>query len=111
MTGILRFAKTGIFSGMNNFSSFSVLEDKFSKFFGFTQEEIKLLIDRQDLLNVEDRLRVAYNGYQNGDQLVYNPWSVMNCFDKLQEESRKQNPKPQSAFGPYWVNTGSIELL
>ncbi|MEM7589338.1 MAG: AAA family ATPase [Myxococcota bacterium] len=100
ITGILRVAKEDIFSGVNNLGVYGVLDWKFDRHFGFTQDEIDQLFEQR---NIQQHLQSAkqwYNSYCIGQQAVYNPWSVISYVGNL--------PRPPE---PYWVNTGGIDLL
>ena len=99
LTGILRIAKESIFSGLNNLREFSVLDERFGSYFGFTSSEVKKLLA---LYGGEDRYEEVsswYDGYLFGKDEVFNPWSVMNYID--------------SGFSPraWWANTGNNEVL
>ena len=99
LTGILRVAKESFFSGLNNLSTFTILNETFSTQFGLLEDEvIRLLVDFDMMNNLED-MRIWYNGYRFGSQVLYNPWSILHCiYNKGQLQ-------------PYWVNTSENELL
>ncbi|MEI8294916.1 MAG: AAA family ATPase [Alphaproteobacteria bacterium] len=99
MTGILRVSRESLFSGLNNISAHSILHSKFSSFFGFTQDEIDQLLLRADLQDKASDIKHWYNGYQIGDSVLYNPWSIVNCI---------QN---EGALQPFWTNTSDNILL
>ena len=99
MTGILRISQESLFSGMNNLAVYTVLNTKFSSYFGFTPEEVKDMLAYYGVENKAEELRQWYDGYQFGGQEIYNPWSVINYISN--------NCEPQ----PYWVNTGRNEIL
>jgi len=88
LTGILRIAGAGIFSGANNVSAYTVLDERFSKHFGFSEEEIEKMLDDMERDGIADAksklapIREWYNGYQFGQEVVYNPWSTMMCFSR-----------------------------
>lgn len=100
LTGILRVAKESIFSGLNNVSVFSVLSRPFSSWFGFTEPEVQALCEGVGPAANLPGIRDWYNGYQMGDTVVYNPWSVLRYLSN-----------PADGFVPYWVNTASHDLL
>ncbi len=102
LTGILRVAKESMFSGLNNFVSSSGLEaDPFCDKFGFTESEVMALLADQGLNRHQmDEVRDWYDGYRYGGITLYNPWSILNYAFAL-----------QPALRPYWVNTGSLDLL
>ncbi len=102
LTGILRVAKESMFSDLNNFTASSSLElDYFSEKFGFTEEEVALMLKDNDLNGREmEDIRSWYDGYRFGDIAIYNPWSILNFVFSLQHSLK-----------PYWVNTSGNELL
>ena len=99
LTGILRVAKESIFSGMNNLKTYSILDDGYSSYFGFTEKEVK---DMQRYYGKDDKyneLSEWYDGYRFGNTEIFNPWSVINyisdnCFPKA-----------------FWQSTGSNEII
>ncbi len=99
MTGILRIAQESLFSGLNNISVYSVMDDEYSQYFGFTQEEIDDMLEYYGLSEKKQQLHEWYDGYLFGNREIYNPWSVINYIAK--------GGVPQA----YWVNTGKNEIL
>jgi len=101
ITGILRISKESIFSGLNNVTVHTVLDDDFSDKFGFTEVETKqILVDFQVPTDYE-LIKKWYNGYKIGTTTdIYNPWSILNYAISY-----------KSGFKPFWVNTSSDELL
>ena len=98
MTGILRVAKENIFSGLNNLRVHTILDNRFTEYFGITESEVeKALKDFNFEFELQD-VQKWYNGYLFGDIKVYNPWSIINF---LNDEKLK----------PYWVNTSGNELI
>ncbi|WP_315288446.1 AAA family ATPase [Leptotrichia massiliensis] len=98
MTGILRVAKENIFSGLNNLRVHTILDNKFTEYFGITESEVeKALKDFNLEFELQD-VQKWYNGYLFGDIKVYNPWSIINF---LNDEKLKS----------YWVNTSGNELI
>ena len=100
ITGIVRIAREDIFSGLNNLSTYGVLEKKFSKHFGFNQEEVDALLDQKGLSEHKKIVKDWYNGYQFGPTTIYNPWSIINFIDS-------DEPIPRL----YWINTSSDHLV
>lgn len=100
ITGILRVAKESIFSGLNNLKVYSILSFKFSDKFGFTEEEMKDLIEYYNLKDSTEGIKNWYNGYIFGGKVIYNPWSVLNYIDNNEE-----------GFMPYWINSSSNDLI
>ena len=99
LTGILRIAQESIFSGMNNLSVNSVMDNEYAEFFGFTYSEIHKMMKYYGIVDKEAELKEWYDGYRFGDKEIFNPWSVINYISK--------KCVPQA----YWVNTGKIEIL
>lgn len=98
MTGILRVAKENIFSGLNNLRVHTILDNRFTEYFGITESEVeKALKDFNLEFELQD-VQKWYNGYLFGDIKVYNPWSIINF---LNDEKLK----------PYWVNTSGNGLI
>lgn len=97
LTGIQRVAKENIFSGLNNIVVYTVNNTKYSEYFGFTEEETEKLLNYYDL-ELSDEVNSMYDGYNFGGKSIYNPWSILNYV-----ESRE--------LLPYWVNTGSNDLI
>ncbi|NME68158.1 AAA family ATPase, partial [Flammeovirga aprica] len=100
ITGILRVAKESIFSGLNNLRVYSVLNQTFSDKFGLQEEEVKTLLLSISEEEQFDKVKEWYNGYQFGKSQVYNPWSIINFADSIEE-----------GVQPYWVNTSANELI
>ena len=99
LTGILRVSKENLFSGLNNLVVNSVLDEKYSEYFGFTSDEVTAMAayyGREDKLN---ELREWYDGYLFGNREIYNPWSVANYFNN--------ECKPR----PFWTNTSDNEII
>ncbi|MBM3887221.1 AAA family ATPase [Candidatus Dependentiae bacterium] len=100
ITGIMRTAKEGIFSGLNNLMVCDILDEKFSDKFGFTESEIDQLLNDYELTGHREVIKQWYNGYQFGNTCsVYNPWSVLNCADN------------KGSTKTYWVNTSDNAVI
>lgn len=99
LTGILRIAQESIFSGLNNLTVNSVMDDEYDQFFGFTSSEVRDMLEYYGYLDKESELKDWYDGYLFGSTEIYNPWSVINYISK--------DCIPQA----YWVNTGKNEIL
>lgn len=97
MTGILRVAKESIFSGLNNLYVDSITKNRFN-YFGLTEEEVKKMLEHYEMSYEMNEVKEWYNGYIFGEDLLYNPWSIINF---VKEDVLK----------PYWVNTSSNELI
>ena len=85
ITGCLRLAKASIFTGTNNFASYSVLDDDFSGYFGFSREEVEAMLSAADREDKADLIKEWYDGYVFGDSCVYCPWDVMNYMSALRK--------------------------
>ena len=99
LTGILRVAKESIFSGMNNLSINSVLDNKYSAYFGFTADEVMEMAEYYGAADKFDEICQWYDGYRFGKTEIFNPWSVVNYF------SNECEPRP------FWVSTGSNDII
>lgn len=99
LTGILRVAKESIFSGLNNLTINSILDNKYSKYFGFTAEEVKEMAHYYRADNKYNEICEWYDGYKFGDTEIFNPWSVINYF--------RNDCQPRA----YWQSTGSNEII
>ena len=99
LTGILRVAKESIYSGMNNLKTYSILDDGYSSYFGFTEKEVKDMLRYYGKDDKYNELSEWYDGYRFGNTEIFNPWSVINyisdnCFPKA-----------------FWQSTGSNEII
>ena len=99
LTGILRIAQESIFSGLNNLSINTVMDEEYDSFFGFTSDEVKKMLEYYGMSKKESELKDWYDGYLFGSEEIYNPWSVINYISR--------GGIPQA----YWVNTGKNEIL
>lgn len=103
-TGCLRIARESIFTGTNNFMSYSVLDDDFSEYFGFTQSEVSLLLQKTGCLDKAEIIRDWYDGYVFGNTSVYCPWDVAGYVSAL---LRRNDAEPKN----YWRNTSSNGII
>jgi hypothetical protein len=99
VTGVLRIAKESIFSDLNNLEVLSLLDLEFQDHFGFTEAEVKRLIEDFSFKEASI-LKKWYDGYLFGERVIYNPWSVLSFMNRKQKLPR-----------PYWINTASESLL
>ena len=99
LTGILRIAQESIFSGLNNLTVNTVMDEEYDQYFGFTSAEVHEMLQYYGVLDKEEELKSWYDGYHFGNEEIYNPWSVINYISK--------GCVPQA----YWVNTGKNEIL
>ena len=104
VTGCLRIAKESIFTGTNNFAAYSILDEEFSEYFGFTYQEVdQLLIDAGYSVQSET-IKKWYDGYVFGSTPVYCPWDVVNYISRL---IRKGITKPKN----FWLHTSGNGVI
>lgn len=99
LTGILRAAKESIFSGLNNLVINSVLDHKYSEYFGFTAEEVREMAAYYGSIDKFDEVCEWYDGYRFGRTEIFNPWSVINYFSN--------DCEPRT----FWLSTGSNDII
>lgn len=104
ITGCLRLAKESVFTGTNNFASYSVLDEEFSQFFGFSDSEVRSALKAAGLYRKAETVKEWYDGYVFGNSYVYCPWDVVNYLSALNRNSEAQ-PKN------YWKNTSHNGVL
>ena len=104
VTGCLRVSKESIFTGLNNFATNSILNDKYAEYFGFEEVEVRELLDYYDFGEYFDVTKKWYDGYRFGQTEVYNPWSVMNYAVRLLTETDKE-PRTE------WINSSSNSII
>ena len=104
VTGCLRVAKESIFTGTNNFVTYSILDKRFSSFFGFSEDEIEKMLEVADRKEVAPVIKEWYDGYIFGNSYVYCPWDVMNYLSALKDD---RTAKPKN----YWKNTSHNGIL
>ena len=104
ITGCLRIAKESIFTGTNNFASYSVLDKSFSGYFGFTDEEVDRMLEAADRTARKSTIKEWYDGYVFGNSYVYCPWDVINFLSELRNypDARPKN---------FWKNTSHNGIL
>lgn len=99
LTGILRVAKESIFSGMNNLKVNTIMDERFSSYFGFTEKEVELMLEYYGASEKMPEARAWYDGYRFGNSDVFNPWSIINYVD--------EHCFPKA----FWQSTGSNEIV
>ncbi len=104
ITGCLRIAKESIFTGTNNFASYSVLDEDFSDYFGFSSGEVDAILEAADRKDKADIIKEWYDGYVFGNSYVYCPWDVINYLSALK---KRKDAKPKN----YWKNTSHNGIL
>ena len=104
MTGCLRISKESIFTGLNNFKTYSLLDEMNEEYFGFNENEVKQLLEDYQLSSYMNEVKEWYDGYLFGNTEIYNPWStLMYVKNKIQDQSFK----PVS----FWANTSGNNLV
>lgn len=104
MTGCLRISKESIFTGLNNFTAYSVLNNISSESFGFTESEVKKLLKDYNLSEKMDEVKKWYDGYQFGNKEIYNPWSTLMYVKNIMQDV---SFKPIS----FWANTSGNDIV
>lgn len=99
ITGILRIAKANLFSDLNNVREYTLLDQDFTKFYGFTQNEVDELFTKVLTTTPANKIKDWYNGYTFGNEIIYNPWSIMCC---LTSKGRLDH---------YWIDSGGTGLV
>ncbi|WP_341761110.1 AAA family ATPase [Candidatus Tisiphia endosymbiont of Thecophora atra] len=99
ITGILRIAKANLFSDLNNVSEYTLLDDDFSKSYGFTQIEVDDLLTKVPTKTSHEEIKDWYNGYTFGGEVIYNPWSIMQCLAH------------KGKLDHYWLDSGGTALI
>ncbi|MCD8205112.1 MAG: ATP-binding protein [Clostridia bacterium] len=99
ITGAMRIAQESIFTGLNNLAVYSVLTEEYSRYFGFTRDEVKKILDDFGHPEKMDEICEWYDGYKFGDTEIFNPWSVSHYIDK--------NFAPET----YWAGTSSNSII
>ena len=104
LTGCLRISKESIFTGMNNLVVYSVIDKSYSQYYGFTEKEIRQMLDYYGLQDKLEIIKKWYDGYSYGNQEIYNPWSVLNYVKNLLNDT---SAEPM----PYWSNSSSNNII
>lgn len=104
LTGCLRIAKESIFTGLNNFTVYSITDDEFDETFGFTSEEVQEMLSYYGLSSHFEEVKEWYDGYRFGNADVYCPWDVVNY---CKDHRESQNAAPKN----YWMNTSGNDVI
>ena len=104
MTGCLRVAKESIFTGLNNLKILSITDTRFAEQFGFTDEEVRALLEYYDVMDAYDTVKEWYDGYCFWEKKIYCPWDVICYCDKLRAD-------PGAGPENYWSNTSGNEVI
>ena len=98
LTGIIRVAQAGIFSDLNNFTNYTILNNEYSDCFGLVESEVKVMLDYYNIGYEMPEVKSWYNGYSFGENEIYNPWSILKYVQFKKVKS-------------YWVNTSGNALI
>ena len=104
LTGCLRVSKESIFTGLNNLKVYSISDLRYEEYFGFTEQEVKKMLEDYQLSSHYQEVHDWYDGYLFGSQNVYCPWDVINYCDDLLAD-------PQAAPKTYWMNTSGNDMV
>ena len=99
ITGILRIAKANILSDLNNLREYTLFDQRFASSYGFTEQEVDELLAQVPIVTDRAAIQHWYNGYTFGEELVYNPWSIMCCLSN------------KGKLGSYWLDSGGTKLI
>ena len=99
ITGILRIAKANILSDLNNLREYTLFDKRFASSYGFSEQEVDELLDQVPIVTDRAAIQHWYNGYTFGEELVYNPWSIMCCLSN------------KGALDYYWLDSGGTHLV
>ncbi len=104
LTGCLRVSKESIFTGLNNFKVLSIMDTRFDEHFGFTDSEVREMLDYYGLSSHLAEIKEWYNGYHFGNADIYCPWDVINYIDELRFD---ENARPKD----YWSNSSGNAIV
>lgn len=104
LTGCLRIARESIFTGLNNFNIFSITDQYFDEYFGFTDKEVKEILQYYKVPEAFEQTKKWYDGYRFGSTDIYCPWDVINHCRALKIE-------PDATPQPYWINTSANYIV
>ncbi|MEO1219660.1 MAG: AAA family ATPase, partial [Bacteroidota bacterium] len=99
ITGILRVAKASLFSSINNVREYTLFDENFATSYGFTQQEVNELFKQVPTSTTLERVKYWYNGYKFGEEVLYNPWSIMCCLET------------EGVLDTYWIDSGGTQLV
>lgn len=104
LTGCLQISKESIFTGLNNLKVLTIADERFDEYFGFTDKEVRELLEYYEVPDHYEEVRRWYDGYQFGNVEVCCPWDVLNYCDRIRSEPHVQ---PEN----YWINTSSNDAV
>ena len=99
ITGILRIAKANLFSDLNNVREYTLLDKRYAQYYGFTQAEVEELLTKVPTATPPEKIQHWYNGYTFGEEIIYNPWSIMLCLAS------------DGQLDHYWLDSGGTALI
>ena len=99
ITGILRIAKANILSDLNNLREHTLFDQRFASSYGFSEQEVDELLDQVPIVTDRAAIQHWYNGYTFGEEVIYNPWSIMCCLSN------------KGKLGNYWLDSGGTKLV
>jgi len=103
LTGCLKLSKESVFTGLNNFSTYSLTELQFTQYFGFTPDEVLAMLAHYELTDKQAEMKSWFDGYTIGNYEIYNPWSVI----KQVNEYLTGGGQPVA----HWANTSSNDIV
>lgn len=104
LTGCLKVTKESIFTGLNNLKAFSIANLRFHEHFGFSDKEVKKILEYYGLQHKFEIIKEWYDGYRFGNADIYCPWDVINYVDLL-------NAEPDAVPRAFWINTSSNDII
>jgi len=112
LTGCLRISKESVFTGLNNFTVFSMYDVPYIDKFGFTERDVRDMVQYYELGNeVLDNMKKWYDGYYFNDIEVYNPWSVLNALKVADRDKERGLLSEENYLMPFWSNTSSNDIV
>jgi ribosome maturation factor RimP len=114
ITGVFRIAKANLFSGLNNLNEYNILDKKFFQYYGFTQQEVEYLLKQYRVPeDLAQDIKDWYNGYMLKDCQTYNPWSIVKCLNKFEDNRDIQDRAELRAeiLKNYWEESGNIDFI
>ena len=114
ITGILRIARANMFSDLNNLSEYNILNEDYSKYYGFTDDEVKKLTKNFKIPDtLAEDIKQWYNGYNVDSLEIFNPWSIVLCLDEYLDVNPNNNYEEikEKIIKNYWEESGSLEFI
>lgn len=114
ITGVFRIAKANLFSGLNNLSEYNILDEEFSQYYGFTQEEVEYLMQCYGVpSHLAGDIDDWYNGYNVQGTKIYNPWSLVQCLNRFQHHKGIQDftVLESRILQSYWEESGNVNFI